>query len=234
LRRLKPAIAPRDFEHPPRLGDRSELQPFERIDITIRSSITPIIMKTISFALAAMAAGALLAGQGAGAQTLERNAALTTTSDGVGGFNAHFGDAFAAATAGRSFTDVFTFSVAAPFDAAASLTSLYLDSPQTKDLDIVGLNLYRYDPATSAILGNAISGVDRTGIGQHPTDAWSLSAFGLPAGSYAVRIDGRVSGVAGGVFGADLAIAAVPEAQAWSMLAAGLGVLGALAWRRRR
>jgi hypothetical protein len=190
-------------------------------------------MKPNSFVLAAMTAGALMAVPSSGAQTLERSAALTTTSDGVGGFNAYFGDAFAASTAGRDFTDVFTFSVPTPFDAAASLTSLYLDSPQTKDLDVVGLNLYRYDPASSAVLGNAISGIDQTGIGQHPTNAWSLSAFGLPAGSYAVRIDGRVSGVAGGVFGADLAIAAVPEAQAWRMLAAGLGMLGALAWRRR-
>jgi len=191
-------------------------------------------MKPTSIALAAMAAGALLAAQAADAQTLERNAALATTSDGVGGFNAYFGDTFAASTAGRDFTDVFTFSVPTPFDAAASLTALYLDSPQTKHLDIVGLNLVRYDPASSAILGNAISGIDQTGFGQFPTDAWSLSAFDLPAGSYALRIDGRVSEVAGGVFGADLAIAAVPEAQAWRMLAAGLGVLGTLAWRRRR
>jgi hypothetical protein len=191
-------------------------------------------MKPTSLALAAMAAGAIFAAQAAGAQTLERSVPLTTAGDGVGGFNAHFGDTFAASTAGRNFTDVFTFGARTPFDVAASLTSLYLDSPQTKDLDIIGLNLYRYDPGTSAVLGNAISGVNQTGFGQHPTDAWSLSAFGLPAGNYAVRVDGRVSGVAGGVFGADLAIAAVPEAQAWSMLAAGLGVVGALAWRRRR
>jgi hypothetical protein len=207
--------------------------------ILIRSStsaliMSPLIMKPTSFLLAAAAAGALLATQPADAQTLERNTALVTTSDGVGGFNAYFGDAFAAATTGRSFSEVFTFSTSTPFDAAASLTSLYLDSPQTKDLDIVGLNLYRYDPATSAILGNAISGIDQTGFGQHPTNSWSLSAFGLPTGSYALRIDGQVSGTAGGVFAADLAVAAVPEAQAWRMLAAGLGVAGVLAWRRRR
>jgi hypothetical protein len=190
-------------------------------------------MKPTSLALAIMAAAAFLAAPAAGAQTLERNAPLITTSDGAGGFNAYFGDAFAASVAGRAFTDVFTFSTSSPFDAAASLTSLYLDNPQTKDLAIVGLNLYRYDPATSAILGNAVAGVDQTGFGAHPTDAWSLSAFGLSAGNYAVRIDGRVSGTAGGVFAADLAIAPVPEAQTWRMLAAGLGLVGALAWRRK-
>lgn len=191
-------------------------------------------MKPTSLLLTALAAGTLLASQGAGAQTIERSAPLATAGDGVGGFDAHFGDAFAASTAGRGFVDVFTFGATTPFDAAASLTSLYLDTPLTKDLDIVGLSLYRYDPSTSAILGNAIAGLNQTGFGQHPTDAWSLSTFGLPAGSYALRVDGRVSGGGGGVFGADLAIAPVPEAQAWHMLVAGLGVAGALAWRRRR
>jgi hypothetical protein len=190
-------------------------------------------MKSTSLVLAAMAASTVFAVQAAGAQTLDRRVPLTTASDGVGGFNAYFGDTFAASASGRSFSDVFTFSAATPFDVASSLTSLYLDSPQTKDLSIIGLNLYRYDPGTQAILGNAISGVDQSGFGQHPVDRWSLSAFGLPAGSYAIRVDGQVSGVGGGVFGADLAIAPVPEPQAWTLLAAGLGVAGVLALRRR-
>jgi hypothetical protein len=194
-------------------------------------------MKSTSLGLAvlsALAASTVFAVQGAGAQTLDRREPLTTVADGVGGFNADFGDTFAASASGNGFTDIFTFRTGTPFDLASSLTSLYLDSPQTKDLDIIGLNLYRYDPGTLAILGNAISGIDQSGFGQHPVDRWSLTAFGLPAGSYAVRVDGRVSGAAGGVFGADLAIAAVPEPQAWRMLAAGLGLAGVLALRRRR
>lgn len=191
-------------------------------------------MKSTSLFLAAMTAGTLFAIQPAGAQTLDRTVPLTTAGDGVGGFNAYFGDTFAAGASGSRFTDVFTFDTTTAFDAAASLTSLYLDNPLTKDLSIVGLSLYRYDPATGAILGNAVSGTDQSGFGQHPVDNWSLTAFGLQAGSYAVRVDGRVSGADGGVFGADLAIAPVPEPQALGMLAAGLGILGVLARPRRR
>ena len=189
-------------------------------------------MKPTSLVLAAVAASAALLSQAAGAQTINRSAALATASDGAGGLNAHFGDTFAAATTGSSFSDVFTFTANAPFDAAASLTSVYLDNPHTKDLAIIGLSLYRYDPSTQAILGTAIAGIDQTGFGQHPVDAWSLAAFGLPGGDYAVKVDGRVSGVGGGVFGADLAIAPVPEPQAWVMLLAGLGLASALARRR--
>jgi hypothetical protein len=192
-------------------------------------------MKSTPLALALLAASTVFAVEAADAQTLERSVPLTAASDGAGNFDATFGDTFAASASGRGFSDIFTFSTGTPFDVASSLTSLYLDHPHTQGLDIIGMNLYRYDPGTLAILGNAISGIDQSGLGQHPVDRWSLTAFGLPAGSYALRVDGQVSGAGGGVFGADLAIAAVPEPQAWRMLAAGLGlgVASALAWRRR-
>jgi hypothetical protein len=182
-------------------------------------------MKLKSLVLSALIAGAAAASQGAAAQAIDRSVPLATAGDGVGGFNAHFGDTFTASTMGNTFSDVFTFNIGTPFDAAASVTSSYLNTPQTKDLLITGLSLYRYDPATMVILGTAIAGINETGFGSHPTDSWSLSAYGLTSGYYALKVDGQVMGVGGGAFGGDLTISPVPEPQAWAMLLAGLGLV---------
>jgi len=190
-------------------------------------------MNLKSLVLSSLLAGAAFAVQGAGAATIERTAGINLVDDGVGGFNAHFGDNFAASTVNDTFTDVFTFQINRPFDAAASLTSVYLNTPQTKDLSFSGFSLYRYDPNTHAIMGNAIAGIDESGFGSHPTDSWSLEGYGLAGGYYAIQVDGKVRGAGGGTFGADLTVSPVPEPQAWGMLAAGVGVLGAFARRRK-
>jgi hypothetical protein len=190
-------------------------------------------MKLKSLVLA-MVAGAALTAQGAGAATVNRTAPIVTADDGLGGVNAHFGDTFAQSTTGSTFTDTFTFDVGTPFDAAASLTSSYLNTPQTKDLLITGLSLYHYDPVTKAVLGTAIAGIDLTGTAADAPDSWALSGFGLASGAYAIQVNGEVRGIGGGAFGADLTISPVPEPQAWGMLLAGLGVLTTLAWRRRQ
>lgn len=184
--------------------------------------------------LAAFVASLAFAAPATQAQELRRSAVLAAVDDGLGGFNASFGDTFAAATQGRSFSDTFTFDTSTPFDVAASLSSSYLDTPQTKDLSITGLNLYRYDPATGAVLGSAIAGIDATGFGANPTDLWTLSGYGLAAGAYALRIDGRVAGAGGGAFGGDLTMSPVPEPQAWTVLLAGLCSLGLAAGSARR
>jgi hypothetical protein len=189
-------------------------------------------MKLKSLVLSALIAGAAAASQGAAAQAIDRTVPLVTAGDGVGGFNAHFGDTFAASTVGNTFSDVFTFNIGTPFDAAASVTSSFLNTPQSKDLLITGFSLYRYDPSTMAILGTAVAGINETGFGSHPTDSWALSAFGLTSGYYALKVNGQVLGAGGGAFGGDLTVSPVPEPQAWGMLLAGLGLLG-VATRRK-
>ena len=190
-------------------------------------------MKLKSLVLSALIAGAAAVSQGAAAQAIDRTVPLVTAGDGVGGFNAHFGDTFTASTVGSTFSDVFTFNIGSPFDAAASVTSSFLNTPQTKDLLITGFSLYRYDPGTMAVLGTAIAGINETGFGSHPTDSWSLSAYGLSSGYYALKVDGRVLGTGGGAFGGDLTVSPVPEPATYGMLLAGLGLLGVAATRRR-
>jgi len=190
-------------------------------------------MKLKSLVLSALIAGAAAVSQGAAAQAIDRTVPLVTAGDGVGGFNAHFGDTFTAATVGSTFTDIFTFNIGTPFDASASVTSSFLNTPQTKDLLITSFSLYRYDPGTMAVLGTAIAGINETGFGSHPTDSWSLSAYGLSSGDYALRVDGRVLGAGGGAFGGDLTVSPVPEPATYGMLLAGLGLVGVAATRRK-
>jgi len=166
------------------------------------------------------------------AQAIERSTALSTVPDGAGGFNAFYGDTFSGEQSGSAFVDLFTFTVAGtPFDAAASVTSSFLDSPGSKDLLITGFSLYRYDPQTLAVIGNAIAGIDLTGFGSNPVDSWAVSGLNLASGAYALRVDGQVVGAAGGSFGADLTVSPVPDAPAYALLLGGLAC-GALAWRR--
>lgn len=183
--------------------------------------------------MSALFAGASFVAQSASADPgITRSTALVTAADGVGGFNAHFGDTFAAATTGSSFSDVFTFTVDSRFDSSGSVTSSYLNSSKVKDLLITGFSLYQFNPATMTI-GSTIAGVNETGPGPHPTDSWSLSAFGLTSGIYALKVDGKVVGNGGGAFGGDLSIAPVPEPETYGMLLAGLGLVGFMARRRK-
>ena len=190
-------------------------------------------MKLKSLVLA-MAAGAALVAQGAGAATVNRTAPAATVDDGLGGFNAHFGDTFAQSTSGSTFTDIFTFDAGTPFDASASLTSSFLNTPQTKDLLITGLSLYRYDPATKTMLGTAIAGINGTGTAADAPDSWSLSGYGLTSGSYAIQVDGQVIGVGGGAFGADLTVSPGPAPPPGGLGGAGGGLLRRGAGRRRQ
>jgi hypothetical protein len=182
--------------------------------------------------LAAALAAVLACAPAAQAQTIERTTPLVTVPDGIGGFSAFFGDAFTGAQSGQAFADLFTFTVSGTaFDASASLTSSFLDAPGSRDLLITGLSLYRYDPQTLAVIGNAVAGIDLTGAGPNPVDSWALSGLNLVSGAYALRIDGQVVGGLGGSFGADLTVSPVPEAPMQAMLLAGL-VAGAFGWQR--
>jgi len=190
-------------------------------------------MKIKSLLLAMVIGGASLVAQTSSAAVVLGNFDMTQIDDGVGGFSAYFGDAFAAVHAGDSFVDKFKFTIGNGFDSAASLTSTYLNSSKVKDLDITGFSLSMIDPVTSAIL-TTYNGTSTTPVGSH-VDTWQLTQLGLGSGTYVLEVDGNVVGNAGGSYASNLTVtAAVPEPETYGMLLSGLALLGMAARRKAK
>lgn len=122
------------------------------------------------------------------------------------------------AGASVSFADTYTFQILPSLQVGAlSLQNhaLSIHTPYSMSvLDIGGLSLNIYDDANNLVAG--------------PVASFSGE---LAPGSYSASVFGLTSGVSGGAY--SLAIAAVPEAEAWAMMLAGLGVVGLVMFRRR-
>lgn len=188
-------------------------------------------MKIKNILMASIIAGASLMGASAYATTVGKTVSVNLATDEDGGFNAHFGNNFSSLDSTNPFVDKYLFTLTTSYDSSASVTSSYLNSSTIKDLLITGFSLVQYDPVTDAILKTYAGTNTTTGI----TDNWELSANGLSAGSYYIEVDGTVVGTGGGSYGSDLtiAVAAVPEPGTYAMMAAGLGLLGFVARRKK-
>lgn len=185
-----------------------------------------------------MLAGAGFVAQGAQATDLTRTTVLSLTTDGSNGFNGHFNnDTFGAGTKGKTFEDTYTFTIGSGFDSSASLTSTFIGA--TKDLVITGFSLNKYSGALSNVT-STVFGINE-GVSIDPVthlplpkvkDSWSLDGASLSMGTYFLQVNGKVLGVQGGSYGGDVTISAVPEAETYAMLLAGLGLVGFVARRK--
>lgn len=152
---------------------------------------------------------------------------LNVKSDGEGGFNAHFGYDFLKADAGKTFTNDFTFTVGSQGLTTGSLTSSAL---RTKDLYISSFDLYSANGTLIAQGKNNNAGSNQTGM----SDWWELpEATALSAGNYYLSVTGQVLGSAGGSYAGDIVMVPVPEPETYAMLLGGLGLIGAVARRRK-
>jgi hypothetical protein len=124
-----------------------------------------------------------------------------------------------------SFLDVYTFSLSGPLGLNDSSTYTSFTGFST----VTGYSARLF---TATGVAPLIAGTDGP-----PGPRQTANTFYAPvlaAGDYRLEIAGIGGGLRGGSYAGTLtALAPVPEARTWTMLIAGLSLLGTLAWRRR-
>ncbi|NRR31595.1 PEP-CTERM sorting domain-containing protein [Oxalobacteraceae bacterium] len=146
--------------------------------------------------------------------------------------SADFGQTISLANAGQAgagnnfFIDNYTFTLTASNDLSALMTSL-IAAPNT-GLTITGFNLLS---GANVVLAGHQDTTNFSVLDQ----AWAFDSGLLPlaAGNYTLQVSGYVANAEGGSYSGNIAIAAVPEPEAFALLLAGLGIVGFAARRRK-
>jgi hypothetical protein len=116
------------------------------------------------------------------------------------------------------FTDRIDFSLNSFSSLAAGVDSVYLKVRGVLKTDISGLSLAFYSS-------------NGTPLGAPGLD---IDAGNQPSGGYYALISGKGIGSSGGQYHGLISVSAVPEAETYAMLLAGLGVIGLISRRRRQ
>ncbi|NYE62145.1 hypothetical protein FHW58_003360 [Duganella sp. 1224] len=153
---------------------------------------------------------------------------LVIKSDSEGGFTSTFGNNFNTGL-NKTFSDSYTFTVGGPAGAAASVSA-----PWTRTQDVYIGSFGIYDASTNALV---IGGINRVPGSDSPKtdDWWTLPADAtLQAGNYYLKVTGQVLSKSGGSYAGSLNVTAVPEAETYAMLLAGLGMIGFVGRRKAK
>ena len=120
------------------------------------------------------------------------------------------------------FSDKFLFTLTGAHDFSGLATSLKPSA--NSGLTLTGFSLSN---ASGVVLHGALDLLKFTAQDQ----AWVLNSGKMPllAGTYFLQVDGYVASASGGSYSGNVSASAVPEADAYAMLLAGLGLMGSIA-----
>lgn len=145
------------------------------------------------------------------------------------------GDVFLPTTVSKAkdlsgFVDRYFFTVSAPSVGSATVADFQLASGTGFLWNIDSLKLELYDDFGTVGAQDGSDVLVNTWTG----DFIQATGAPIPAGNLFVRVSGIANGDGGGVYTWHASALPVPEPEAYSMMLAGLGVLGFMARRRRQ
>jgi hypothetical protein len=129
---------------------------------------------------------------------------------------------FAAGNLGKTFSDTYTFSTTGLGGADSNVSWVSLDD--TTGLQLSHFDLYKVGVASPVLTGTPLPDYDQL---------WLISGLNLTAGNYFLKIEGTIKTNDAITYSGNMVLSPVPEADAYAMLMAGLGVVGFVARRRK-
>lgn len=146
-----------------------------------------------------------------------------TISLDLSGGTADFGpiSEFAAGNLNKTFSDIYTFNTSVFGGADSNISWVSLDD--TSALNVSHFDLYKVGVASPLA----------TGVHSDGNDLWSFSGVNLAVGSYFIKVEGTIKTNDAITYSGNMVLSPVPEADAYAMLMAGLGVVGFVARRRK-